>query len=324
MAGRGRPANALSGGGPAREDPPPAVVDALRCPVCGSSLTRAPGVLRCAQQHSFDVARQGYVNLLSARSRPPLADSADMATARAEFLVAGHYAPMARCLAERLAALLPVDLPVDLPADSPVDLPAYRGGGLVVDAGAGTGYYLGAVLDRLPAATGLALDASVAGLRRAARSHERAGAVGWDIWQPWPLADGSASVVLNVFAPRNPAEFARVLHPGGLLAVVTPTAGHLAELRTLVAMLEVHEGKLEQLDSSLAGEFEPAVRETCVVGLTLSPDDVRRVVAMGPNAHHLDRGDQRARLAELGRLGEPVRATASFVLSFFRRAGQGG
>ncbi|GAA2758796.1 rRNA (guanine-N1)-methyltransferase [Actinopolymorpha rutila] len=277
--------------------------------MCGSSLTRAPGVLRCAQRHSFDIARQGYVNLLSARSRPPLADSGDMATARAEFLAAGHYAPLARRLAERVAALLPPDLPTD----------AY--GGLVVDAGAGTGYYLGAVLDELPAATGLALDASVAGLRRAARSHERVGAVGWDIWQPWPLAAGSASVLLNVFAPRNPADFARVLHPGGVLAVVTPTAGHLAELRTLVTMLEVHEGKLDQLDSSLAGEFEPAVRETCTVELTLSPGDVRRVVAMGPNAHHLDRGGQRARLASLT---EPVSATASFVLSFFRRAASGG
>ncbi|MFD2083115.1 23S rRNA (guanine745-N1)-methyltransferase [Actinopolymorpha cephalotaxi] len=271
--------------------------------MCGSSLTRAPGVLRCAERHSFDVARQGYVNLLSARSRPPLADSGDMATARAEFLTAGHYAPLARRLAEHVADRLPA------------------GDGLVVDAGAGTGYYLGAVLDRLPAATGLALDASVAGLRRAARAHERIGAVGWDIWQPWPLADGSASAVLNVFAPRNPAEFARVLHPGGVLAVVTPTAAHLAELRTLVAMLEVHEGKLDQLDSSLAGEFEPAVRETLTVELSLSPDDVRRVVAMGPNAHHLDRGDQRARLAELDQLAEPVSATASFVLSFFRRAG---
>ncbi|WP_197681764.1 putative RNA methyltransferase [Actinopolymorpha singaporensis] len=271
--------------------------------MCGSSLTRAPGVLRCPQRHSFDVARQGYVNLLSARSRPPLADSGDMATARAEFLAAGHYAPLAGRLSEGVAALLPTDLHE----------------GLVVDAGAGTGYYLGAVLDRLPAASGLALDASVPGLRRAARSHERVGAVGWDIWQPWPLATGSASAVMNVFAPRNPAEFARVLRPGGVLAVVTPTAGHLAELRTLVTMLDVHEGKLDQLDSSLAGEFEPAVRETSTVELTLSPDDVRRVVAMGPNAHHLDRGDQRARLAELT---EPVRATASFVLSFFRRAGK--
>lgn len=240
-----------------------------------------------------------------------------MATARADFLGAGHYAPLARRLAERVADLLPADTP-DAPG-SP-DEPGSPGG-LVVDAGAGTGYYLGVVLDRLPAATGLALDASVAGLRRAARAHERMGAVGWDVWQPWPLAEGSASAVLNVFAPRNPAEFARILRPGGVLAVVTPTAAHLAELRTLVAMLEVHEGKLDQLDSSLADEFESAVRETLTVELTLSPDDVRRVVAMGPNAHHLDRGDQRARLAELT---EPVSATGSFVLSFFRRAGEGG
>ena len=57
-----------------------------------------------------------------------------------------------------------------------------------MDVGAGTGHHLAAVLDALPDARGIAIDASPAALRRAARAHERAAAVGADAWKPLPLA----------------------------------------------------------------------------------------------------------------------------------------
>jgi 23S rRNA (guanine745-N1)-methyltransferase len=53
------------------------------------------------------------------------------------------------------------------------------------------------------AAAGLALDVSAVALKRAARAHRRLGAAVWNLWEPWPVASGSAAVVLNVFAPRN-------------------------------------------------------------------------------------------------------------------------
>src|SRR5688500_14548478 len=121
----------------------------LRCPVCGEPLGAAPGVLRCPRGHSFDVARQGYVNLSTGRS-PHAGDSAEMVTARAEFLDAGHYDFISVALAAAARA-------------------GYHGG-LVLDAGAGTGRHLAAVLDALPAAPGLALDVSKPALRRAARA----------------------------------------------------------------------------------------------------------------------------------------------------------
>lgn len=275
---------------------PPALLRAVSCPVCGEALTQSPTALRCPAGHSFDFARQGYVNLLGARPRTPMADSTEMATARSEFLAAGHYAPMA----ERLAALAARFVP---------------GGGLVVDAGAGTGYYLAVVLDHLPGAAGLALDSSTAGLRRAARAHPRAGAIGWDVWQRWPMRTGSAAAILNVFAPRNPDEFHRVLASEGVLLVVTPTRAHLAELRAWVDLLEIQDDKLDQVDSALAGEFRLVDRERLSVELALDAGDVRRLVQMGPNAHHLDRGDRRARLAALR---GTVEVTASFVLSAYR------
>ncbi len=60
----------------------------LRCPVCQSSLSYEAGSLRCPAGHSFDVAKQGYVNLLG---KPPKnADTPDMVAARERFLAGGR------------------------------------------------------------------------------------------------------------------------------------------------------------------------------------------------------------------------------------------
>ncbi|WP_236794056.1 putative RNA methyltransferase [Amycolatopsis sp. GM8] len=269
---------------------PPAVVDALRCSVCGEPVELADRALRCARRHAFDLAKQGYVNLLHAKVPSGTADTAEMVAARAEFLGAGHYDG----LADRLVARVTTS-------------------GLVLDAGAGTGYYLARVLAKEPRATGLALDVSALALRRAARAHERLGAAVWNLWEPWPVASGSVSVLLNVFAPRNGAEFHRVLRPGGSLFVVSPRPGHLRELAAVADLLEVDERKEERLDNVLGGRFEPVSKEEYTERLTLSAMDVRRAVMMGPNAHHPER------LKRLDDVREPLDVTASFVLQEYRK-----
>ncbi len=273
---------------------PAAVIPALRCPVCRDAFTALPGRLCCEQGHCFDIARQGYVNLLTGEA--PAADTAAMVAAREDFLAAGHYAPLAELLARAATESCET--------------------GLVAEAGAGIGHYLARVLQDLPGCLGIALDTSVPALRRAARVSEQVGAAAADLWQNWPVASGSASLVLDVFAPRNAQEFARVLAPGGALLVITPAAEHLAEVRRLVGALGVAPGKLGRLDTSLAEEFDLAGREPLTWGLTLPPREVRSLVAMGPTAHHLERDGRAERLAALS---EPVSTTASVVLSVYRR-----
>lgn len=273
---------------------PPRVVRALRCSVCSDPVDLAGRTVRCPRGHAFDLAKQGYVNLLHAKVPAGTADTAEMVAARVAFLGAGHYAPLADLIAERAAAV--------------------GRSGLIVDAGAGTGYYLARALDRVAEATGLALDVSALALRRAARAHERLGAAVWNLWLPWPVADGSASVLLNVFAPRNGAEFHRVLRPDGRLIVVSPQAGHLRELASVVDLLEVDDRKDERLDSALGGYFEPVSREELTEQLTLSPDAVRHLAWMGPSAHHP------TRLARLSTLTGPLTLTASFHITTYRKA----
>lgn len=266
----------------------------LACPLCGQDMRLDGNSLRCGSGHGFDRARQGYVNLLAGNPPPGTADTPEMVEARAAFLAAGHYQPLRQHIA-RLAA-------------------EHASAGLVLDAGAGTGHYLDAVLRALPGAAGLALDISKFALRRAARL-ERVAAVVWDLWRPLPVKSACATLILNVFAPRNGAEFHRVLRRDGALLVVTPMAQHLSELVQTFGMLTVDARKEERLDESLAAHFTLAQRETLRLPLALSRAEALALVRMGPSAHHLD-GERLE--AQARALHEPLTVTAAFTLSLYR------
>jgi 23S rRNA (guanine745-N1)-methyltransferase len=248
-----------------------AVLPYLRCPNCSSPLSAAgagPRSLRCARGHNFDIAKQGYATLTAGRS-PHAGDSPEMVADRAGFLAAGHYAFIADALAAATSE--------------------HRG--LVVDAGTGTGYYLARVLDERPGTIGLGLDVSKPALRRAARAHPRACAALADLWDPLPVADASAALILDVFAPRNGPEFRRVLRPDGRLLVVTPAADHLAELVRAYDLIHVDPDKADRVQESLGGEFAVVSRTTRRRAMSLSADEVRVLVGMTPSARHVSAGE---------------------------------
>ncbi len=112
----------------------------------------------------------------------------------------------------------------------------------------------------------------------------RIAAIRCDVWQELPLRDGCADVVLDVFAPRNGAEIARILAPGGTLVVVTPTPRHLAELAPLGA-ISVDERKEERLEATLSSLTRRDRREL-EFELSLQPREVLQLLRMGPSAHH--------------------------------------
>ena len=78
------------------------------CPLCHQPLAHVNNSFICPQRHQFDVAKEGYVNLLPVqhkRSRDP-GDSAEMMQARRAFLDAGHYQPLRDAIVEQLSARL--------------------------------------------------------------------------------------------------------------------------------------------------------------------------------------------------------------------------
>lgn len=256
-----------------------AALPLLRCPHCGAPLQPGviagdaggrPGALRtvgCERGHSLDVARQGYVNLLTGAGAKGLAaDTPAMVQARTQVHDAGVFTP----LAQRLAVIAGREPLPD---------------GAVLDVGCGTGYYTAAVLDALPGRIGVGLDLSTPAVKRAARAHPRLAAVVGDAWAPLPLRDASVALAMCVFAPRHPGELRRVLAPGGRLLVVTPAPGHLRSLVEDMGLLTVDPAKEERLARQLS-EFTALDHDTLDYAVPADRALALATTAMGPSAWH--------------------------------------
>ena len=194
---------------------------ALACPLDGLPLQSSGSAWRCTSGHSFDIASQGYTNLLPVqhkRSRDP-GDSKEMVAARRRFLTAGFYQPIAAAVSRAVLA--------DLPANVT---------NKCLDAGCGEGYYLRQLAAAVPAEQTLALlglDISKWAVLSAAKQDKRpTWVVGTNA--KLPALPGTLDRVLCMFGFPVYAEFARVLKPGGRLVQVDAGPDHLRELREII------------------------------------------------------------------------------------------
>lgn len=310
-------------------------VNALLCPHCGRSfIYPLPGAnaLVCADGHSFDIARQGYVNLLTGHGTKFISDTADMVAARDAFLDAGHYSALANEVARQVSKQLSRAQLSKAQLSAGESEPA-----VIVDAGTGTGWYLHQVLasvnteteeqfGEMPNVAAVGLDISKFALRRAARRNPQVANIVWDLWRELPLGTDTADVVLVIFAPRNVREFARILKPGGTVIVITPLPGHLAEIAQDAGMLAIQNDKEVALVQAMAEHFVLVDSQELRVPLLLDPPDVVNVALMGPAGHHLDADELRKRLSNLSvqtqghaeKNAQPqTSATAAFRISTF-------
>ena len=188
------------------------------CPDCGGILERDVHVCRCGKGHCFDIAKEGYVNLLppNRRHSGSPGDDREMVNARTAFLNGGWYAP----LRERICKAV-----TEWKADRPV----------LLDAGCGEGYYTTALSDALAGRDGhvCGVDLSKAACRRAAKRCPQAEIAVASVYH-LPVADRSADILADCFSPLAEEEFRRVLKPGGLFLYVVPGPRHLWELKEIL------------------------------------------------------------------------------------------
>lgn len=267
------------------------IIDVLADPADGTALSGADDYSRLVSEsgHSFDVAKQGYVTLAPGAGLKHKGDDADMVTAREAYLSKGHFAPFVEAVTGAVQNALDSTVSAD-------DVPEPA----LLEVGAGTGYYLSHTLDSIEGARGVGLDISPHAARHLAKCHPRVGAVIADVWQRLPLRDESINAISVVFAPRNPAEFQRVLAPGGQIIVLTPQAGHLDELRDPLGILGVEEGKVERMYDQAAGHLEQAADPVNLAfAIQLDKESIAAQVAMSPSARHISPEELADRMAAL-------------------------
>ena len=264
----------------------------LLCPVCGLELNKVERQYICPQNHSFDVARQGHVNLLTVQqkhSKNP-GDTREQVLSRREFLEEGHYAPICQTL---------IDTARELNIRGPI-----------LDVGCGEGYYSSRLADALGCElTGL--DISKEAVRCAAAKYKG------KLWlcataAHIPVEDGAAQLLTSLFALTLPEEFRRVLMPGGYYFQVLAAEDHLLGLKGIIYDRLHH--KQKDTVPELPG-FELVRSVPIRFDFTVEGQQVRNLFSMTPHVFRIGK-DGAERLAATDRLSD----TASCVLNVYRRS----
>lgn len=262
----------------------------LICPICGQELARVEKEYRCENRHSFDIARQGHVNLLTVQQKKSLhpGDTREQVLSRRAFLEAGFYAPIAKVLCRTA---------LELEACGPV-----------LDIGCGEGYYSAQLAQAMNAElTGL--DISKEAVRCAAAKYKNA------LWlcgtaAHLPVADHSAGLITSLFALTMPEEFKRVLAEDGYYFQVLAAQDHLLGLKSII----YPELKLKEKDSvpDLPG-FELVKSVPIRFDFTVEGQQVQNLLSMTPHVYRISK-EGAARLAATEILSD----TASAVLNVYR------
>lgn len=273
----------------------------LACPLDGQPLHRDGQTWRCASNHCFDVASQGYVNLLPVQNKRSLdpGDSKEMVAARRRYLESGVYAPIASAVSRSVLDALAPDATLRC-----------------LDAGCGEGYYLRQLAlalgpqQRLEA---LGLDISKWAVMAAAK---RDPAMAWTVGSNarLPVLAETLDCILCMFGFPVYAEFARVLRPGGRLIQVDAGPDHLRELREIIYPSLKPE---RPADDAAPEGFVPATQERLRHPVSLaSQAQIADLLVMTPHLYRTT-PEGRARAERLERLD----LTLDVRLNVWQRAG---
>jgi len=271
----------------------------LQCPVCRELTVRSETGCQCAHKHTFDAARQGYVNFLLAHqkhSKEP-GDSRDMIQSRRRFLDRGHYDKLSDGISEAIAGVLPG-----------AEHGSVRS---ILDAGCGEGYYLKRLKeylnrpDRDPAGFNYyGVDISKYAVQQATQRDKK---MSWFVASiiDLPFTQASLDIVLNVFSPINFPEFSRILKDTGKLVIAHPGPRHLNGLREVIYPVAKEHEESDMVEQA-KGLFTLTSRTRVNYPLELTNNgEIMDLLAMTPYFWNIDLST-RARVEALERLALDV------------------
>lgn len=275
----------------------------LCCPVCKEVLLKEDRVFRCNKNHVYDIAKEGYVNLLLAQkknSKDP-GDSKEMIDARKNFLSKGYYHPLALGINNCLRGLI-------------------TGNSLdninILDAGCGEGYYLDRLSQELQEYSNLAfygLDISKAGVRLAAKKNKNISFAVGSIFD-MPIKSQSIDCLLSIFAPIAEQEFTRVLKPNGKALIVSPGAHHLYGLKKLL-----YENPYLNDEDKVSFD-NLAILDKIRVGYDfklVSREDINNLILMTPYYWNTDM----SKIVDLINEVDELETKADFIISVYHKKG---
>jgi 23S rRNA (guanine745-N1)-methyltransferase len=292
-------------------------VQPLICPVCEANLAQAGNTLKCPQSHSFDVSREGYVNLHLARRKRPqvLGDTKIMLRARRDFLDREYYRPLSDAINERVYHHL-ADGADARSGPSPIPM-------CIAEVGCGEGTYIGRLkhyLDSQPMNRNICyfgMDISKEAARLAARRYRDIRFVVASVWRRILFSSHSIQVLLNIFAPRNGAEFDRVITRDGMLLVAIPSPDHLMNLRSDLGLLGIEPHKEQRVIEQFRGAFKLTGKQTIAFEMHLTGVDMLNLIQMTPNYWHISISRE---TRDAIQSAESARTEASFtILQFHSR-----
>ena len=293
------------------------------CPLCQSPLTPAADTWRCdgslspkQTSHPFDVARQGYINLLPVQQKKSKApgDSQASIDARQRFLNAGYYEPLQVFICQQMAQLLAQDNLITEPT-----IEQNKTSVNWLDIGCGEGYYTQAMaqtgMDVLvaadiskPAVASLAKVSKTANRLWYQQSDEQKGtqnntpnkmAAIYPLVTSaanLPLAPHSMAGISSIFSPILPEAFAKALQDKGYLLIAKPDVGHLTTIREAL-FDSVREHDSDKFLHELAPYFTLIATHYINTALSLSADALADLLTMTPYAYRARSEKRQALLA---------------------------
>ncbi|MDR1795779.1 MAG: methyltransferase domain-containing protein [Erysipelotrichaceae bacterium] len=226
----------------------------LRCPVCQEPLKKEAHRFICPKGHSFDIARQGYVNLLLKQSDKHFGDAPEMILARHAFLHQNYYQPLYQYLTNHFHSCK----------------------GSLLDIGCGEGYFTNALCQNQDLEV-YGVDISKKALQIAARELPAQFIVAAS--QNLPFFANSFDEVISLFTPVDLNEIIRVLKPGGSLTLISPGPKHLLELRQCL-----YETIKEKQIKEINQEILPVVKQDSLTYFfdVQSSEDLNNLCQMTP------------------------------------------
>jgi 23S rRNA (guanine745-N1)-methyltransferase len=265
------------------------------CPVCSLALTEQESRFVCVNNHCFDKAKQGYVNLLMSQqsSNKRHGDDKLMVKSRRDFLGNGYYSNLSREICNVINKIKTQKC-------------------VLYDVGCGEGYYTSQIKNKCCISDIYGIDISKNALQYASKMDKSIKYAVASAFQ-LPFAENSADIVLNIFAPCAYDEFNRVLNKDGFLVKVVPLSEHLWELKKAIYdkpyknKPEIKNDELFTLSDSVELKYQIILE---------NKDDIYNLFTMTPYYYKTSKEDTE-KLLKL----ESLTTTVHFAIEIYKKVG---